>query len=474
MKMSFHPVFTSSRPTNGACFFITLTWVCVAGVTGVFWPVAGEAATPTVLASGLNSPVNILVDSTNVYWSEEPDSSTAGFPRRIGSVAKSSSGGAPINYNYTGDPVYASAGVSGGSDYVLDASYLYYIGLHFDGTYNLPAVCKVPKAGGASSVLSPGSVDQATLSIGPAGGVLFYGNEHQAPNDKDDNFRAVVVLSTEGGGESVLTYSGYGWGAGGHYTLSGTTWYDGLAALEYDKSQNTNFSYCFTKALGASCTDGANLYWADGSSIWRMPLTGGDPAILYTSTNQVYAIAAPTSGAAAGSLFWVETSGYMSSLKRRDPAGQVTVLIGPNTSMFSNYRCFAVSGDKVYCGATGGLVEVSIDGGPITVLAGPDFPFNPVSVATDESSIYWSGNGQIQRLALPGAVAASPTLQTSHVGNTVTLSWPNTTGWSLKQNNNLSAPTGWSPSGGITNSNGTNYLKIQSSTGNLFFRLSNP
>jgi hypothetical protein len=109
-----------------------------------------------------------------------------------------------------------------------------------------------------------------------------------------------------------------------------------------------------------------------------------------------------------------------------------------------------------------------------TCVAGPDFPFNPLSVATDESSIYWSGNGQIQRLALPGGVAGLPTLQTSHVGNTVTFSWPDTSGWSLEQNNNLSVPAGWSPSTGATNSNGTNYLKIQSSTGNLFFRLSNP
>lgn len=158
----------------------------------------------------------------------------------------------------------------------------------------------------------------------------------------------------------------------------------------------------------------------------------------------------------------------------RTKALRITVLIGPNTSMFNFYRCFAVSGGKVYCGATGGLVEVSINGGPITVLAGPDYPFNPVSVVTDEISIYWSGNGQILRLALPAGAPGIPTLQTSHVANTVTLSWPDTSGWSLKQNNNLSAPAGWSPSSGITNSNGTNYLKVPSPTGNLFFRLSSP
>jgi hypothetical protein len=100
----------------------------------------------------------------------------------------------------------------------------------------------VPKAGGGSSVISPGQVDPATLAIGPAGGTLYYGSRHQAPNDKDDSFDSVVELDSSGGGESVITYSGYNWGAGGNYTINGTTWYYGLAALEYDKSQNTNFS----------------------------------------------------------------------------------------------------------------------------------------------------------------------------------------------------------------------------------------
>lgn len=476
MKMRFHAIFAYGVPTvRKARSFMILTWVCGSGVIGGFFPVACRAATPTVLASGLNSPANIMVDGTNVYWTEQPQAGDAGFPRQIGSVSKTSGGGAPINYNYTGDPVYANAGVlSGGSDFVLDDGFIYYIGRGFDGTYYYPAVCKVPKAGGASIALSPGQVDPATLAIGPAGGSLYYGSRHQAPNDKDDTFDAVVALGSLGGGETVLTYSGYNWGAGGNYTINGTTWYYGLAALEYDKSQNTNFSYCFTRTLGSSCTDGANLYWADGSAIWSMPLAGGDPAALFTGSNHIYAIAAPTSGAASGSLFWVEASGGSASLRRRDPAGQVTLLIGPTSSMFFYYRCFAVSGNQVYCGAAGGLVEVSIDGGLVSVLAGPDYPFGPVSVATDDASIYWTGNGQILRLARPGVVAGSPTLKTSQAGNSVTLSWPDASGWSLKQNSNLSATAGWSPSGGITNSHGTNYLKILSPTGNLFFRLSNP
>jgi hypothetical protein len=44
-------------------------------------------------------------------------------------------------------------------------------------------------------------------------------------------------------------------------------------------------------------------------------------------------------------------------------------------------------------------------------------------------------------------------------------------GWSLQQNNNLALPANWSASGGVTTSNGTNYLNITPPTGNLFFRL---
>ena len=59
-------------------------------------------------------------------------------------------------------------------------------------------------------------------------------------------------------------------------------------------------------------------------------MAGGDPITLYnTTTNHIYSIAASTSGAASGSLFWVETGGSLSSLKRRDSAGQLTVLDRP-------------------------------------------------------------------------------------------------------------------------------------------------
>ena len=71
----------------------------------------------------------------------------------------------------------------------------------------------------------------------------------------------------------------------------------------------------------------------------------------------------------------------------------------------------------------------------------------------------------------PGA----PALYISHSGSTVTVYWQNVAGWNLIQNGNLATPVaGWPASGGITTSNGTNYLNLVNPSGNLFFRLKNP
>ncbi len=73
----------------------------------------------------------------------------------------------------------------------------------------------------------------------------------------------------------------------------------------------------------------------------------------------------------------------------------------------------------------------------------------------------------ISVLQTPGA----PILNISHSGNVVTVFWQDVSGWSLQQNSSLVAPTGWSPSSGVTTTSGTNYLNLASPTGNLFFRL---
>jgi hypothetical protein len=81
---------------------------------------------------------------------------------------------------------------------------------------------------------------------------------------------------------------------------------------------------------------------------------------------------------------------------------------------------------------------------------------------------FWSLISVVQTPGLPN-------LTITESGSTVTVSWPNTGNYTLQQNNNLAAQTGWAATGYSTNtSNGTNSVSISPPTGNLFFRLANP
>ncbi len=76
----------------------------------------------------------------------------------------------------------------------------------------------------------------------------------------------------------------------------------------------------------------------------------------------------------------------------------------------------------------------------------------------------------ISAVQTPGA----PVLYISRSGSIVTVYWQNTPGWSLQQTSSLTLPSNWSPSPGVTASNGTNYLSLAAPAGNLFFRLRQP
>jgi len=76
---------------------------------------------------------------------------------------------------------------------------------------------------------------------------------------------------------------------------------------------------------------------------------------------------------------------------------------------------------------------------------------------------FWS----LYAVQTPGA----PTLYITHTANTVTVYWQNVGSWTLQQNGNLTLPAGWSASGGVSTSNGTNSITINNPAGNLFFRL---
>ena len=81
---------------------------------------------------------------------------------------------------------------------------------------------------------------------------------------------------------------------------------------------------------------------------------------------------------------------------------------------------------------------------------------------------FWSLISVVQTAGLPN-------LTITHIGSSVTVSWPNTGSYTLQQNANLALGNGWATSGySITTASGTNSIIIISPTGNLFFRLYNP
>jgi hypothetical protein len=108
--------------------------------------------------------------------------------------------------------------------------------------------------------------------------------------------------------------------------------------------------------------------------------------------------------------------------------------------------------------------------------AGGTYQLNGTVGQSDASGALSGGNysvtGGFWSLISVVQTPGMPPLYISSSGNTVTVYWQNVSGCALQQNGNCMAPTGWaacpySP----TTSNGTNYVNIPCTGGNLFFRL---
>jgi hypothetical protein len=337
---------------------------------------AAYSATPTILANNVGNPDNIIIDESSVYWG---DSSTG----NISSVSKNP-GGAVTHYAVVMVP---------GGDLIQDNASLYFAGAAFGGMFvGEHFVYKTPKFGGFANRIDTDFIYGGTLSSGTAAGILYYiGGARSIPGDNHDLWRPIVTLSTQGGNDSPLIYSN-------------------PAGIEAPLFQQDGLRYYLGNLPGHFSTDSAYLYWSDSdsTSIWQMPLIGGSATAIVSGRSNIRVIATPTTGAAAGSIFWVEGNIGSASLMRREVGGQViTVLTGITNA---TNRCFAVDDDEVFCEKGDGLVQVSINGGIPTVLASVDQAFGPVGVAVDSNDVYWSNlTGQVLRIARPTTGGGTPT-----------------------------------------------------------------
>ncbi len=369
------------NPANGRSIH-QRTKACGLVIWALFGFMECPAATPTVLASNAGNPDNLIVDNSTVYWGDA-------FTGQIRSVSKNP-GGTVTQY---------LVGMDSGGDLVQDNASLYFVSsiASVGGFVSEHPIYKMSKTGGLAVAIGNHDSFGGSMAIGPAGGVLYYhGGFRDIPKEPGDltyGTRVIASLSTLGGSETVLVWDDNG----------------SFANAAMDKAQLNR--WLGSGFMRPTC-DSTYLYWTDSTRIWRMPLVGVSPSALVSARTGIQYIATPTTGAAAGSIFWTEGSGTSYSLMRRKVGGEIITVL---TNITSSDRCFAVDNDKVICEQSQGLVQVSIDGGAVTVLAGLIQAFGPLGIAVDSTYVYW-GNllGQIMRVARPtgGVVVVAPAVKT--------------------------------------------------------------
>jgi uncharacterized protein with FMN-binding domain len=356
--------------------------LALGGVIGGFGFSLVHSATPTIIASGLTSPGNIIIDSSNVYW-------VATQATGEGTIQSVSISGGAVK-------TYPGSLTAGNLDIQENSDSLFFIG----GANDNFSVDSVPKAGGAVSTLSPNYVEDVPADgvvtgsdLAVVGDVIYTEAANYIPHSGED-FDYIATLPTQGGGFTPLTFVAGGVPAGGGPYQGGEEgyYYLGLAALNYD-----NENYYLGSDPAAFSNHNSYLYWTDGANIWRMPMGGGEATAIVTGGQSIVDVITPTTGAAAGSIFWSDEG--TGNLMRRDTSGNITTVV-TGISM-DQTRCFAVSGGEVYCSQNDNLVEASINGGAVTDLVSNA---DPQSLAVDSANVYWSdGDGNINKLALSGS-----------------------------------------------------------------------
>ncbi|MGH8094881.1 MAG: kelch repeat-containing protein [Chthoniobacterales bacterium] len=362
---------------------------------------AAYSATPAILANNVGNPDNIIIDASSVYWDDL-------YTGQISSVSINP-GGAVTNY-----PV----AMVGGGDLAQDNVSLYFAGAANTGPYlSEHFAYKTSKAGGLTNTINNGMdygfAYGGSLTIGPVGGLLYYiGGFRSIPGEINNLYLPIVSLSTQGGSDNALIY-------------------DDPDGTDEAIFQQDGLKYWLGSIPNHFSTDSTFLYWSDSDTtgIWQLPLIGGAATAIVSGRNNIQVIATPTTGAAAGSIFWVEGTIGSASLMRREVGGQIiTVLAGDITA--ASKRCFAVDDDLVYCEQNGGIVQVSINDGATTVVASAAEAFGPIGLAVDTTYVYWSNLiGQILRTGRPTAGSGTPpvifkatgSLGTARAGHTQTL-----------------------------------------------------
>jgi hypothetical protein len=157
-----------------------------------------------------------------------------------------------------------------------------------------------------------------------------------------------------------------------------------------------------------------SLYWLSGGDIVTEPVGGGSPTTLVTSTTQGSAVLDPGLFAVdSTNIYWSESwegtgPPYGWGIVKQPLGGGSATTLASGAQGGTYARAIAVEGGSIYwlltSGGTGGSVlMVPVGGGTTTTLAS-DSVGTPQAMAVDATSVYWSDNATIFKMALTGGV----------------------------------------------------------------------
>lgn len=286
---------------------------------------------PTTIATGQLSPRAVAVDSTHVYWSNYGT-----FPEANGSVMKAPKNGGAVT------PL--ATGLTGPTAIAIDASNVLCV------VYNANQVIKVPKAGGAPTLVGTGgySTDIAVDAT------HFYWNRF-------DGTAAIMKYPLMQGGSTVAVLSVQSSISQFEIDATSVYWINygagriNRAPLAVGGIEVLASGQSYPSALAV---DASNVYWkTDGGLIVKVGLSGGTPVVLAAAQE---ALTAQDSMAVDGArVYWSDAGDYPQS--------------------------------------NGRIMAVSVGGGAtIEIAAGQA---RPVGVAVDVTHVYWASaaDGTIRR-----------------------------------------------------------------------------